>query len=90
MFTPESLQSAHDTLVRGVIQVIFQHEDSFKQKVLSSTGWKYEDYTLERCHLANNFRLTLRRKDGREKDMYIPSTEVYSWVLELQSTLKQA
>lgn len=88
MFTPESLQLAHDTLVRGVIQAIFQYEDEFKKKVLSSSGWKPEYYTIERCHIANAFRVTLKREDGREKDMYIPSTEVYSWVLELQSTLK--
>lgn len=85
MFTPEMLQDAHNTLVCGVIQVIFQYEGDFKKDVLSSSGWKPEHYTIERCHIANAFRVTLKRDDGREKDIYIQSSEVYSWVLELQT-----
>lgn len=84
MFTPESLQAVHDTLVYGVIRVIFQYEDDFKQKVLKSNGWHHEDYKLERCHIANAFRVTLKRDDGREKDIYIPSSEVYAWVIDMQ------
>lgn len=87
MFTPESLQAAHGTLVDGVIRAIFQYEEDFKQKVLKSNGWYHEDYELERCHLANSFRFTLKHFDGRERDMYIPSTDVYKWVLDTQSNI---
>ena len=84
MFTAESLQAAHDTLVYGVIRVIFQFPNEFKYQVLKDIGWNNDYYTIERCHLANSFRVTLKHDDGREKDIYIPSTKVYSWVLELQ------
>lgn len=84
MFTAESLQAAHDTLVKGVIQCIFQFPNEFKSQLLESTGWKDDCYSIERCHIANSFRVTLKHDDGREKDIYIPSTKVYSWVLELQ------
>lgn len=81
------LKEAHDTLVRGVITGIFDYEDDFKDKLLKQIGWNKDSYEIERCHLATNFRLTVVHDYGREKDVYIPSTEVYDWVLELQTKL---
>lgn len=87
MFTLKSLQEAHDTLVYGVIRVIHQYENSFKENFTGHNGWHHEHYKIERCHLSSSFRLTLKHLDGREKDIYIPSEDVYKWVLEIQSTI---
>lgn len=83
MFTPEMLQQAHET-TKAVLQVIFQYEDDFKKRVLQRCGWRHDSFEIERCHAAQNFRLTLKRDDGRERDIYIPSQDVYDWFLTLQ------
>lgn len=85
MLTPEMLQEAHDTLIYGVLRVVFQYEDDFKLSLLAYSGWKGDSYKLERCHIAQSFRVTLKHDDGREKDIYIPSSKVYDWVLKLQA-----
>lgn len=84
MITAKQLQEAHSIISQGVIQVIFENEDSFKKEVLSQNGWDHSEYTIERVHCAEAYRLTLKHDDFREKDVYIPSGEVYSWFMSEQ------
>lgn len=70
MITDYQLQQAHN-LMRCVIQVIFQYKDSFKKEVLGKHGWNHDEYEIERCHMAEAFRITLKHDDFREKDLYI-------------------
>ncbi len=79
------VKEAHQ-LVSATIEMVFDHEDLFKEKVLGGlrcVGWNSGDYSIERCHAAMIYRITLKHDDGREKDLYIPSTDVYSWSIEL-------
>ena len=63
-----------------MIGVIFDNECSFKTEVLTLNGWESTSYTIDRCHAALRYRLTLKHDDGREKDVYIDSNEVYGWI----------
>ena len=69
-------------LVSATIGTIFSDEGSFKQQVLALPvhTWNINDYTIERCHTALRYRLTLKHNDGRERDIYIDASEVYDWV----------
>jgi hypothetical protein len=80
----EEMQS----MLHRVIYIIFEHEKSFKEEVLGKHGWKHDEYSIERCHAANNWRITLKHDDYREKDLYIPSNDVLTWVLDLQDRVK--
>lgn len=80
--TIQDIIEAHE-LVSATVRTIFDHELSFKREVLGRHGWNHEDYVIERCHAARNYRLTLKHDDGREKDLYIPSNDVLSWVESL-------
>ena len=83
MFTPKMLKDAHQT-IKCVIQVVFEYEYDFKHTVLADNGWNAGCYTIERCHAAQAWRFTLKHDDGREKDLYINSNDVYSWFLDKQ------
>lgn len=66
--------------------MVFDNGDKFKEDVLGgkrSVGWDSNEYTIERCHTANVYRLTLKHDDGRMKDLYVDSRDVYSWTVEL-------
>ncbi|CAM0048442.1 hypothetical protein VPHK406_0097 [Vibrio phage K406] len=79
------LKDAHQ-LVSATVRMVFDHEKLFKEDVLGgkrSVGWESEDYSIERCHAANIYRLTLKHDDGREKDIYVASAEVYTWSVGL-------
>lgn len=80
----QELKDAHK-LVSATIQMVFDHEDKFKEDVLGgkrSVGWESDEYNIERCHAANIYRLTLKHDDGRQKDLYIDSGDVYTWSVE--------
>lgn len=81
MITYEKLVEARN-IQAGIIQTIFDPKciQSFKEKVLHDIGWKHNEYDIERCHGAMNYRLTLKHDDGREKDLYIDSNTVHSWL----------
>ncbi|AGG57867.1 hypothetical protein VPBG_00095 [Vibrio phage helene 12B3] len=76
------LKDAHQ-LVSATVRMVFDHEKLFKEGVLGgkrSVGWESEDYSIERCHAANIYRLTLKHDDGCEKDIYVNSSEILDWV----------
>lgn len=83
MFTPEMLQQTHQTM-KCVLQVIFEYEEDFKRQVLKGCGWEYDSYEIERCHMAEAFRITLKHDDFREKDLYINCNVVYDWFISNQ------
>lgn len=80
--TLEQVMDAHH-LVQAVISTIFDHEEDFKSNVLGRHGWGHEDYEIGRCHAALRYRITLKHYDGREKDLYIENSVVYSWLNDL-------
>lgn len=67
-------------VMTGVISLIFQYEKDFINLVLDHNGWSKDECHIERCHAAMRFRITLQHDDGREKDFYIESGDVYSWI----------
>lgn len=69
--------------MQTTIAIIFDYEGDFKYKVLDRHGWKHDEYKIERCHSALHYRITLRHYDGREKELYINSFDVYSWLEDL-------
>jgi hypothetical protein len=77
--TLQQVIEAH-RLVSATVTTIFQNEEDFKWFALAGNGWDSEEYTIERCHAALRYRLTLKHYDGREKDVYIESDAVYSWM----------
>lgn len=87
MITQQELQSAHNIISQCVIQTLFQHRDSFKKEVLGKQGWCHDEYSIERVHCANAYRITLKHEDFREKDLYIDSYDVYKWLIEDQRLL---
>ncbi|AUR91541.1 hypothetical protein NVP1161O_099 [Vibrio phage 1.161.O._10N.261.48.C5] len=79
------LKDAHQ-LVSATIRMVFDHEKLFKEDVLGgkrNVGWESEGYSIERCHAANIYRLTLKHDDGREKDIYVDSSKIYGWSVGL-------
>lgn len=84
MITSEEFVQAQ-TVVRCIIETIFNYEQSFKEDVLSNRHWKVEgSYHIERCHMAaSRFRITMVNDELREKDLYIPAEDVHSWYEEL-------
>ena len=79
------LKDTHQ-LVSATVQMVFDHEDKFKEDVLGgkrSVGWESDEYNIERCHAANSYRLTLKHEDGRQKDLYVDSGDVYTWAVGL-------
>lgn len=81
MITYEKLVEARN-IQSGIIQIIFnpKYIQSFKEEVLHDVGWEHDEYDIERCHGAMVYRLTLKHDDGREKDLYIASDTVHSWL----------
>lgn len=80
----QELKDAHQ-LVSATIQIIFDNEYNFKEDILGgkrSVGWGSDSYTIERCHAANMYRLTLKHDDGRMKDLYVDSRDVYTWAVK--------
>ena len=53
------------------------------QVVKRNVGWESDEYSIERCHMANCYRITLKHDDGREKDIYIEAADVYTWSVGL-------
>lgn len=87
MITKQQLKQAQD-INRCVIEVIFQYEKSFKATLLMGNGWLENSYSIERCHMSGSVvRLTLKHEDERQKDLYIPINEVYSWFLKGQDKI---
>lgn len=87
MITRQELQQAHNIISQCVIRVIFDNGDSFKREVLKDNGWYIDDYEIERVHCANAYRITLKHIDYREKDIYVPSNDVYSWFMGEQEKI---
>ena len=86
----QEIKEAHQ-MVSGTIQMVFLHEKSFKENVLSGkscVGWDSDEYSIERCHAANIYRITLRHDNGREKDIYLKSTEVCAWSVSFIKGIK--
>jgi hypothetical protein len=89
MFTPEILQESQDVL-RNVLYIIFEYEGRFKDEVLGGkrcVGWDSEEYEVDKCHAATNYRVTLSHIDGRKKDIFINSIDIHSWILKLQDDI---
>ena len=81
----QELKDAHQ-MVKATIEMVFLHEKSFKENVLGGklcVGWESDEYSIERCHMANCYRITLKHDDGREKDIYIEAKDVYTWSVGL-------
>lgn len=80
-YTLKQVMEAHQ-LVSGTIQTIFDNELSFKKEVLRLPvhNWKPEEYSIERCHVAKIFRVTLKHDDCRERELYIDQNEVFDWI----------
>ncbi|CAH9017024.1 conserved hypothetical protein [Vibrio phage 193E37-1] len=81
----KELKDAHQ-LVTATIRMVFDNENLFKEQVLGGkrcVGWNSDEYSIERCHAANIYRVTLKHEDGREKDLYIESSDVYTWSVGL-------
>lgn len=82
-FTPEQVVHAHE-LVTATITTIFNEEESFIDHCLKDNGWSSEVCTIERCHAALRYRITLLHEDGRQKDLYIECSKVYDWLDSLE------
>lgn len=81
----QELKDAHQ-MVKATIEMVSLHEKSFKENVLGGercVGWGSDEYFVERCHAAEAYRVTLKHDDGREKDIYIESKDVYTWSVSL-------
>lgn len=74
------IQESH-RIMKDIIQAVFEYEDEFKRGVLKNCEWDADFYTIEKCHIAQNFRITLKRVDCRTRDVYVPSYDVYDWFL---------
>lgn len=84
MVTLQEIKQAHEIISQCVIRTIFDYESTFKSTLLHRNGWEHNSYTLERVHCANSYRITLLHEDGRRKDIYLDSNDVYSWYIDLQ------
>ena len=86
MITLEMIQQTQQT-TKCILEVVFKYEKSFKADVLGGkrcVGWEDDEYSIEFCHAATNWRITLKHDDGREKDIFIPCGYVHSWFIKLQ------
>lgn len=86
MKNPITLQQVKDAhnLVAATITTIFNNEKCFIDEVLKGNGWSSDVCTIERCHAALRYRITLKHDDGREKDLYITLDSVYDWLNSLE------
>jgi len=82
-FTLEQIAHAHE-LVTATITTIFNNEKSFIDHCLKDNGWSSEVCTIERCHAALRYRITLLHDDGRQKELYIECSKVYDWLDSLE------
>lgn len=83
LFSLQQVKEAHD-LVSATITTIYNNEKSFIDTCLKGNGWSSDVCTINRCHAALRYRITLKHDDGREKDLYIDTNTVYDWLDRLE------
>lgn len=88
IITPEQFTQAQET-VKILIETIFhfEYEKDFLNKFCKVNP---EFHEIERVHMSGSvFRVTIKREDGREQDLYINSYDVYSWYTDIGEQLKE-
>lgn len=69
------------TVVRCLIECIFQKEESFKTSLIKGNwGWTRESYELNKVHLSGSLmRVEVRFDDYSTTDVILDLDTVYDW-----------